>query len=98
MAEARLPAEILAKASLRGVDDEYAWRLDDIPFVIGAARAVGLANIGGQLQFRGPEFTCECYWVEVDTYKAMPTDLPFDVRVDLTADTAKRAFRNCAVR
>jgi len=90
MAEARLPPEILAKAALRG--DEYAWRVDDIPLVIDAARKAGLASIGGQLQFRGPEFTCECYWVEVDTYKAMPRDLPFEVRVDLTAETAKRAF------
>jgi hypothetical protein len=90
MAEARLPPEILAKASLRG--DEYAWRVDDIPLVIDAAREAGLVNIGGQLQFRGPEFTCECYWVEVDTYKAIARDLPFEVRVDLTAEAARRAF------
>jgi hypothetical protein len=90
MAEARLPAEILAKASLRG--DEYAWRADDIPLVIDAAREASLVNIGGQLQFRGPDFTCECYWVEVDTYKAIAGDLPFEVRVDLTAKAARDAF------
>jgi hypothetical protein len=74
MEEVRLPAEILTKGSLRG--GEYAWRVDDIPLVIDAAREAGLVSIGGQLQFRGPEFTCECYWVEVDTYKAVPSDLP----------------------
>jgi hypothetical protein len=81
---------MLAKASLRG--GEYAWRVDDIPLVIDAARAAGLVNIGGQLQFQGPGFTAECYWVEVDTYKAVPSDLPFAVRVDRTAEAASQAF------
>ena len=90
MTEPRLPSEILAKASVRS--DEYAWRVDDIPSVIDAARQAGLVNIGGQLQFRGPEFTCECYWVEVDAYKAVPSDLPFQVRVDRTAEAATWAF------
>jgi hypothetical protein len=90
MKEKRLPAEILAKGSLRG--GEYAWRAKDIPAVIAAAREAGLVNIGGQLQFRGPEFTCECYWVEVDTYKSVPSDLPFNVRVDRTAEAASRVF------
>jgi hypothetical protein len=85
-----LPAEILTKGSLRG--GEYAWRAEDIPAVIAAARDVGLINVGGQLQFRGPEFTCECYWVEVDTYKAVSSDLPFKVRVDRTAEAATGAF------
>ena len=90
MKESRLPAQTLAKGSLRG--GEYAWRVEDIPAVIDAAREAGLVNIGGQLQFRGPEFTCECYWVEVDTYKGVPSDLPFKVRVDRTAEAASGAF------
>jgi hypothetical protein len=90
MKESRLPAEILAKGSIRG--GEYAWRAEDIPAVICAAREAGLVNIGGQLQFRRPEFTCECYWVEVDTYKGVPSDLPFKVRVDRTAEAASGAF------
>ena len=57
--------------------------------VIDAARKVRLANIGGQLQFRGPDFPCECYWVEVDTYKAIRRDLPFEDRID---EAANRAF------
>jgi hypothetical protein len=88
--EARLPAEIVAKASVRG--GEYAWRVDDIPAVIDAAREAGLVNVGGQLQFRGPGFTGECYWVEVDTYKAVPLDLSFEVRVERTAAAAREAF------
>jgi hypothetical protein len=90
MNESRLPAEILAKASVRG--GEYAWRVEDIPAVIEAAREAGLVNVGGQLQFRGPDFTAECYWVEVDTYKSVPSDLPFKVRVDRTAEAASAAF------
>ncbi len=90
--ESRLPTEILAKASFRFRGDEYAWRVDDIPSVIAAAREMRLVNIGGQLQFRGPDFTCECYWVEVDTYKATPRDLPFEVRVDRTTEAAREAF------
>ena len=85
-----LPAEILAKGLLSG--GEYAWRVKDILAVIAAAREVGLVNVGGQLQFRGPGFTCECYWVEVDTYKAVSSDLPFKVRVERTAEAAAGAF------
>jgi hypothetical protein len=90
--ESRLPAEILARASFRFRGDEYAWRVEDIPLVIAAAREMRLVNVGGQLQFRGPGFTCECYWVEVDTSKVTPGDLPFDVRVDRTAEAAREAF------
>jgi hypothetical protein len=90
--ESRLPTEILAKASFRFRGDEYAWRVDDIPSVIAAARGMRLVNIGDQLQFRGPDFTCECYWVEVDSNKATPRDLPFGVRVDQTAEAAREAF------
>jgi hypothetical protein len=38
---------MLAKA--RDCGGEYAWRVDDIPLVIDAARAAGLVNVGGQL-------------------------------------------------
>jgi hypothetical protein len=92
MAEARLPAEILAKASLRG--NEYARRVDDIPLVIAATQAMGLVNIGGQLQFRGPDFTCECYWVQVDTYQAVAREPPFETRVHLTPKPRDRRMRN----
>ena len=81
-----LPHEVLALASLRG--KEYAWRFDDLPAVIEAARHAGLLNIGGQLQFRFPDAICECYWVEVDTYTAVSTELPWSTRVTKAADIA----------
>jgi hypothetical protein len=86
-----LPREILDRASRRG--KEYAWRVADIPAVIEAARNAGLVSIGGQLQFRLPDGgTCECYWVEVDTYKSVSKALPWSERVNQTADAALADF------
>ncbi|RIJ31292.1 hypothetical protein [Henriciella algicola] len=65
-AEQSLPKAILEKSSLRGL--EYAWHPDDIPEVIEAARVAGLKSLGGQLQFRLPDATCEIYWIEVDQF------------------------------
>lgn len=90
VAEKRLPPEVLSKATLRG--NEYAWPVDQIPSVIEAAHHAGLINIGGQLQFRAPEHTCECYWVQVDTYKSVPKTLPHEERVDKTAIIALNDF------
>lgn len=88
-----LPDYITARATLRG--NEYAWPIGDIPAVIEAAKAANLINIGGQLQFRIPEGgTCECYWVEVDTYKDVSTDLPWAERVRDTAAAALSQFES----
>lgn len=85
--ERHLPTELLERASVRG--KEYAWSIADIPEVIEAARRAGLINVGGQLQFRLPDGgTCECYWVEVDTFRSVPKSLPWDDRVAQTADRA----------
>lgn len=91
--EQLLPAEILALASLRG--SEYAWPISEIPNVIEAARRCGLVNIGGQLQFRFPEGpTCECYWLQVDTYKELSQDIPNRVeRVRQSAEAALKLFK-----
>jgi hypothetical protein len=89
--ELRLPQKILQRASLRG--NEYAWPIEEIPKVIEAARQANLVSIGGQLQFRLPDGgTCECYWVEVDTYKSVPTSLPWPERVEQTATVALADF------
>jgi hypothetical protein len=90
-----LPKQILDRASLRG--KEYAWRIADIPAVIEAARKAGFVNIGGQLQFRIPDGgTCECCWVNVDTYKAVSKVLPWNERVNKTADAALAEFTRLA--
>jgi hypothetical protein len=93
----RLPREILDRATLCG--NEYAWRIEDIPEVIEATRQASLVNIGGQLQFRIPDVgTCECYWVEVDTYKSVPKSLPWDERVNRTAEVALADFQQLAAK
>lgn len=61
-AELRLPAEVLACATGRG--NEYAWRRHDLPMVFAAAEAAGLVILGGQVQFRVPNGTCELYWYD----------------------------------
>lgn len=89
--ERYLPREIIAKADLRG--GEYAWRVNDIPEVIEAARKAGLINMGGQLQFRFPDGgTCECYWLDVDAFKAVPPSLTWDDLVAQTAGVALAEF------
>ena len=88
-----LPAALLSRASLRG--NEYAWPLSDIPNVIEAARAANLLSIGGQLQFRLPDGgVCECYWVEVDTFRTVSKDQPWAARVEAAAVEASKAFRD----
>jgi hypothetical protein len=96
-AESALPPELFARASLAG--NEYAWPVHDIPAVIEAARAANLISIGGQLQFRLPDGgICECYWVEVDTYRSVDKAHPWKERVERTADAAVRDFVALQVR
>ncbi|WP_283195984.1 hypothetical protein [Rhizobium sp. AN80A] len=89
--ETLLPAEIVRRASLRG--NEYAWPLDDIPLVIDAARQANLWNVGGQLQFRLPDgAVCECYWVEVTTYRTVAKAPEWPERVRGSASDALEQF------
>ena len=90
-ADALLPRPLLERATLRG--NEYAWPIGAIPDVIEAAKSANLVSIGGQLQFRLTEGgTCECYWVEVDTYSSVADDLTWDERVQATAEQGLRQF------
>ena len=90
-AELSLPKDILAQASVDG--PEFAWPVECIPKVIKAARDADLINIGGQLQFRLRGCgTCECYWVEVDTYKSVLKSLSWQERVIQTANTAPAEY------
>lgn len=66
--EAILPPDIRALGDLRG--NEYAWRRADLPRVFDAAKLAGLANLGGQVQFRLPDGTCELYWQNFDVVPA----------------------------
>lgn len=90
--ETLLPDQLLDRATLRG--NERAWPIGDIPEVIEAARQAGLVSVGGQLQLRFPDGgTCECYWVEVDTFKSVSPDLPWPERVEQTAAAATSQFQ-----
>jgi hypothetical protein len=88
--ETLLPKDLIARASLRG--REYAWPISEIFKVIEAA----CSCIGGQLQFSFPDGpTCECYWVEVDSHKAIPEGATSSSdQVALSADPARAAQRS----
>jgi hypothetical protein len=60
--EELLPHHLLMKANLKGL--EYAWRKEDIREVIFTAKEYGLACLGGNVQFRIPDGTCDLYWLE----------------------------------
>lgn len=92
-----LPRDLIERSTLRG--NERAWPIGDIPKVIEAARLADLISIGGQLQFRIPDGgTCECYWVEVDTYRTVPATLPWSERVVRTAAEAMSQFNDLLAR
>ena len=92
-----LPSSLLAKGNLEG--NEYAWPISDIPEVIETARKLSLVSIGGQLQFRFPNGVCECYWVEVDTYKETDLDiLNWQERVERSAAAATVGFERLLAR
>lgn len=95
LTEEKLPPAILDKA-IRG-GNEFHWRVNDIPFVIEAARASGLASIGGSLTFIGlpgtasaDVGTCECYWVEVSISSLLGEE--WGKTVDDSARQAKEQF------
>lgn len=61
--ETSLPEVLRARASVTA-GGEYAWRQEDIASVIAAAQIIGLATLGGQVQFHFSDGTCEPYWLE----------------------------------
>ena len=63
--EKYLPIEILQKAVLSG--KEYGWKRIDFKETVNKAVEIGLCIIGGQVQFKFPEGTCELYWHKYDT-------------------------------
>lgn len=63
--EKYLPTEILQKAIVSG--KEYGWKRTDFKEVVDKAVEVGLGIIGGQIQFKLPDGTCELYWHKYDT-------------------------------
>ena len=72
MNERFLPSSVLNRASLRG--NEYGWPLAVVEEAVNAAAASGLANLGGQAQFRIPDGTCELYWLSLDSGERWPDE------------------------
>jgi hypothetical protein len=70
--ESNLPDAIRTLGDLRG--NEYAWRRHDLPRVFDAAKDVCLGNLGGQVQFRLPDGTCELYWENFDVVPRRPEE------------------------
>ena len=63
--EKYLPHNILQKAIVSG--NEYGWRRRDFKATVEKAVEMGLCIIGGQVQFKFPDGTCELYWHRYDT-------------------------------
>lgn len=81
-AEQQLPAPILAKAVILG--REYGWRRGDIASAIAAAPSVGLANVGGEVNFVLPEGICDLYWLAFGCRSPRPGE-PWDAYVNRSA-------------
>lgn len=90
MCEQFLPPAILSKGTQRG--NEYAWPLSVVKEVIAAAKDCGLANLGGQIQYRIPEGTCELYWLTVGSRERSPGE-SWDHYVSRSAEEVLTGFR-----
>jgi hypothetical protein len=91
MEEEALPKDLLSKASV-SPGGEHAWKMEDIPKVIEAARVAGLANLGGQPQFQGPIGTAEPYWLNFEP-AGRRKDETWQQYVDRAAAETLEAFR-----
>lgn len=93
--ESKLPREIRARAVYGEQGGEYAWRVEDIPAVIDAARDASLFSLGGALQFYLPDGEIlECYWVDVDVGDPPDQISDWNGKVDWAAMTARKRFRD----
>ncbi len=70
---APLPPEVAMGAVLR--DNEYGWTISKYPAALTAAERLGLACLGGQLQFRLESSIFEAYWLSADPSKRSPKEL-----------------------
>jgi hypothetical protein len=92
--ESKLPAEIRARCVYSAPGGEYAWRVQDIPAVIDAAREASLFSLGGTLQFYLPDGEiCEAYWVDVDVGDPPDQIKDWNGKVDWAAMTARKRFK-----
>lgn len=83
----QLPAALLARADQRG--NELAWDRATMPEVFRAASAAQLVVLGGQVQFRLADATCELYWEKFDPTERLPGE-PWDSFVSRSELEAQR--------
>ena len=89
-AESNLPTDILARAVMSG--KEYGWRRADVVATIRVAPSVGLAVLGGQVQFVVPDGTCELYWMNFDPTERKPQE-PSDTYVSRSSEETLAALQ-----
>jgi hypothetical protein len=63
--EKSFPRELREKA-VRSPGGEWGWKLEDIPEVVKQSRKRNFGILGGQIQFRLPDGTCELYDLNAD--------------------------------
>jgi hypothetical protein len=90
MEENKLPKDLLTKASV-SPGGEHAWKREDVPFVLEAAKKVGLACVGGQPQFQGPIGTAEPYWITYEPSGRNPGE-SWGLYVNRSCDETLEAF------
>ena len=71
MDEQLLPKHIISRAHIT-LPSEYSWKKEDIEEVIEAARSIGLASLGGQVQFITPYGVYELYWLNYNSQDQVP--------------------------
>ena len=90
MDEKLLPENILKKAHI-STGGEYSWHKEDFIEVIEAARSIGLASIGGNVQYIFPDGIYDLYWLTYDSKDWKPGEAWADY-VDRSATEVIEGF------
>ena len=54
--------------------NETGWKKSDVVDVIECAPEASMATLGGQIQYRFPDATCELYWLSYDPSPRSPNE------------------------
>jgi len=84
-----LPPEILSKAVRSG--NEYGWKREDFHDVLNIAANANIGIIGGQVQFKLPNGTCELYWHQYDSNDQISNE-PWKLYCQRTKKEVENAF------
>ena len=84
-----LPPKILCKAVRSG--NEYGWKREDFQDVLNIVSNANIGIIGGQVQFKLPNGTCELYWHQYDSNDQIPNE-PWELYCQRTKKEVAKAF------